>query len=732
MNYIQMEEREYKPLLEEVDNGNNIIINNKEYYNMYENNNINNDNIDIHERVPLGTPLTYISGNPGNYIQHIDMYNVEEEKKGKKRLATDIKYFNYFVTYFMISLIIICYYFYYGKYSRILYGINYNGKICGNDLYKYPYLYFPLTPKNPKPEILSTYAKCLESCPSSNIVSKDIADLNKDKNKDKNKYFVESYFFSYKKKNNNNNNIVIDKRGNSATNIVYSDYTKSPNNNLYVEYSLNSPYYDTVNIMNICYPKDKLLREKVANIIFTDRYKTFVNLFSLHNSFIFIFLFVFTTIVLCFLYLLFLYISSTPTFHLFLISFVSLMFFLPIYFIHKHLYMIYNPVKTSLFSHQYFISIFICIIIFIQSIFFLSIFFIYKSTYKYTSQIIGITLNFIYKMTNIIYSPIIVSSISFIWFFVWLYIYIMIMTAGGVDEKRLRMELDSNGFSEIMPLQKFFYYFKSSSFFSILWVYSYFFICEILQNLNQFTINYLGTVWYFSDKSNFPKQNNVWKVMKTIINYHLGSLILSSFINLLFKPLRVIFFWTNSTLSLPFFYNHIIHKIKHNFYIFLKPISKIIDSYTSAAYCEMSISSYNYLFACDTSCKKLINSTSPAAALHGITYILNIIFPCFTTLIITFLSFNIFNNFQRYNDLYSSNFIPNPFFASLIIGTLCGIISSYFITLISSLSDCILYCFVCECYKNQMIDEDPMRNIFTPPMLRNFILEIYDEYNSNL
>ncbi|ETW34005.1 hypothetical protein PFTANZ_05278, partial [Plasmodium falciparum Tanzania (2000708)] len=92
----------------------------------------------------------------------------------------------------------------------------------------------------------------------------------------------------------------------------------------------------------------------------------------------------------------------------------------------------------------------------------------------------------------------------------------------------------------------------------------------------------------------------------------------------------------------------------------------------------------------------------------------------------------IFNNFQRYNDLYSSNFIPNPFFASLIIGTLCGIISSYFITLISSLSDCILYCFVCECYKNQMIDEDPMRNIFTPPMLRNFILEIYDEYNSNL
>ncbi|KOB58765.1 hypothetical protein PFHG_00512 [Plasmodium falciparum HB3] len=33
----------------------------------------------------------------------------------------------------------------------------------------------------------------------------------------------------------------------------------------------------------------------------------------------------------------------------------------------------------------------------------------------------------------------------------------------------------------------------------------------------------------------------------------------------------------------------------------------------------MSISSYNYLFACDTSCKKLINSTSPAAALHGVT-----------------------------------------------------------------------------------------------------------------
>ncbi|KOB58763.1 hypothetical protein PFHG_00510 [Plasmodium falciparum HB3] len=347
MNYIEMEEREYKPLIEEVDNGNNIIINNKEYYNMYENNNINNDNINIHERVPLGTPLTYISGNPGDYIQHIDMYNVEEEKKGKKRLATDIKYFNYFVTYFMISLIIIFYYFYYGKYSRILYGINYNGKICGKDLHKYPYLYFPLTPKNPKPEILSTYAKCLESCPSSNIVSKDIADLNKDKNKDKNKYFVESYFFSYKKNNNNNNNIVIDKRGNSATNIVYSDYTKSPNNNLYVEYSLNSPYYDTVNIMNICYPKDKLLREKVAKIIFTDRYKTFVNLFSLHNSFIFIFLFVFTTI------------------------------------------------------------------------------------------IIGITLNFIYKMTNIIYSPIIVSSISFVWFFVWLYIYIMIMTAGGVHEKRV-------------------------------------------------------------------------------------------------------------------------------------------------------------------------------------------------------------------------------------------------------------------------------------------------------
>ncbi|CRH03833.1 inner membrane complex suture component, putative [Plasmodium relictum] len=727
MNYANVKEQsEYEALNEEVEDGTNMKINTQDYYNLYENN-INCDNINnASEHIPLGTPLTYIAGNPNDPIPNMGNGNID----GKKRMHTDRKYAGYFVSYVSFLLIIVFYYFYYGKYARILYGMNYNGKTCGSDLKQNKYLYFPLSPKTSKPEILNKYGKCLESCPTSDDTSKRKIYLNEDTNKNnKNKgFFDDSYLFSDK----NKKKVVMDKKGNTTTNVVYSDYTKSSNNNLYVEYSLNSPYYDTTNIMNICFPKDKSLREKVVNIIFTNRYKTFVNLFSFHNSLYFVVIFVLITTILSFIYLLFLYHLPTPSFHLFLILFLASMICFPIYFIHKHLYLLFNPLKGSLFSYHYFISILICFIILLHGIISLFIIFIYRNTYKYTSKLIGICLNFIYNISNILYAPVIVTIISLAWFLIWVYTYIYIMTAGSLYEKRLNLELDSNGNSEIVSLQKFFYYFKTSYIFSIFWIYLYFFVCEILQSLNQFAISYLGAVWYFSDKVRFHKNINVGETMKTILDYHFGSLVLSSFINLSIKLLRVLFFWANSTLSLPFFFNDLIHNLKERFYFILRPVSKLIDLHTMSAYCEMSMTSYPYLFACDTSSKKLINSTSPAASLHGTTYILNIIFPCFTTMIMTFLSFNIFNNFQRYSDLFSPNFVPNPFFASFVIGILCGIITSYFITTISTLADTVLYCFICECYQKQMIDENPLKKIFTPILLRDLILDIYDEYNSNL
>ncbi|WBY57894.1 inner membrane complex suture component [Plasmodium yoelii yoelii] len=81
----------------------------------------------------------------------------------------------------------------------------------------------------------------------------------------------------------------------------------------------------------------------------------------------------------------------------------------------------------------------------------------------------------------------------------------------------------------------------------------------------------------------------------------------------------------------------------------------------------MSMTLYPYVTSCHISSKKLTNSTSPAAALHGISYITNIIFPGFTTMIITFFAFNIFNNFQTYNNIFSPRYIPNPFFSALVI-----------------------------------------------------------------
>ncbi|SCP02637.1 inner membrane complex suture component, putative [Plasmodium malariae] len=739
---------EYEALIDDGQhaNANNAGMNTEEYYNIY-GNNINSANINnvdsTNEHVPLGTPLTYIVGNEGEYIGNMHCENSQE----KKRLLTDLKYCSFFIGYIIILLFIILYYLYYGEYARILYGTNYNGQICGKHLKKYAYLYYPLSPKSSKPDILNRYAKCVESCPTSNEYNnnkklknsltkggekneKNENNMTSTTNK-KNIQNIKSFFensFSFFDKNKKN--VIMDKKGNTTTNVVYSDYTKSSNSNVYVEYSLNSPYYDSTNIMNICYPKDKTLREKVIYTVFTNRYKVFVNLFSFHNSFFFVFLFVFISLFLCFIYLLLLYYISTTAFHFFLISFPCLMLFCPIYFIHKHLYLIFNPVKGSFFSYHYILSILLCLAIVAHGIISFFILYLYKNTYKYTSRLISITLNFIYNMSTMLYSPIVVSLLSFIWFLISARLYVYIMTAGSTYENRIYLELDSNGNSEIVSLQKIFFYFKSSYLFSIFWIYSFFFVCEILQSLNQFTISYLGTVWYFGDKNSSNYNISGDETMKTILNHHFGSLILSSFISLSTKHMRILFFWTNSTLSLPFFFDHSIQHLKEKFQFILKPISEMIDKYTMSAYCEMSMTSYPYLQACDISSKKLVNSTSPAASLHGITYILNIIIPCFTILVVTFFSFNIFNNFQRYNDLFSPNFIPNPFFAALTIGVLCGIITSYFITVIPTLADSILYCFICECYQKQMIDESPMRKIFTPILLREFILEIYEEYNT--
>ncbi|SCP06112.1 inner membrane complex suture component, putative [Plasmodium ovale] len=747
MSYSNVNEQgEYAALVEGTQGEGDLNANTQDYYDIYGNNitgettnnaaymdnptnmrivaNMSNGG-GVDEEAPLGTPLTYVIGKEGEYSGSVDYGQVGE----RKRLYTDLKYTRYFLIYVICLLVILCYYFYYGEYARILYGTNYNGKICGKHLKNYPYLYYPLSPKTSKGEILSKYGKCLESCPTSDhLGEKQSNELVKDGDKKKKSFFEDSFFFFDKNKKRE----ITDKKGNKTTNVVYSDYTKSTNNNLYVEYSLNSPFYDTTNIMNICYPKDKILRQKIINIIFTNRYKTFVNLFSLHNSFFFVFLFVLIAVGLSFIYLLFLHYFPTLTFHIFLISYILSVLFFPIYFIHKHLYLLFNPVKGSLFSYHYLLSILICFVILAHGIISFFMLYIYKNTYKYTSRLVEITLNFIYNMSNMLYAPIVITAISLVWFLLWTCAYIYVMTAGTLYEQRLNLELDSNGNSEIVSLQKVFYYFKSSYFFSILWIYLYFFICEILQSLNQFTISYLGAVWYFCDKNSLNYNLSAGATMRTILSYHFGSLVLSSFINLCTKHFRVFFFWTNSTLSLPFFFSDLIHSLKGRFHFVLKPISRIIDMYTISAYCEMSMTSYPYSLACHTSSKKLINSTSPAASLHGITYVLNIIFPCFTTLVVTFFSFNIFNSFQAYNDLFSPSFIPNPFFVSLTIGVLCGVITSYFITIVSTLADSVLYCFICECYQKQMIDENPLRKIYTPTLLRELILEMYEEYNTRM
>ncbi|ANQ10709.1 Uncharacterized protein PCOAH_00048240 [Plasmodium coatneyi] len=750
MNHTDAASRgEYEALVEGVDPMGSRRIDAHELSNIY-GNDITSGRVNMGEspteQVPLGTPLTYMVGNGGEHIvgSHLEGRHTKyDHAQGSRRTHTDHKYTAYFFAYMLVlSICMICY-LYHGDYARILYGTNYNGKICGKDMKKHSYLYFPLSPKLSKMEILSKYGKCLESCPTSDEANKmkkekDGERTNRSDNaemKEKAPYLdnplfntsSSSYTSLFVKKKPKQ---IIDKQGNKATNVVYSDYTKSTNNNLYVEYSLISPYYDTINIMNICYPLDKGLREKVVNVIFTDRYKVFVNLFSFNNSFVYIFVFIVLSLFLCVLYLCCMYYLSSLSLHLALFLFSFSMLFYPVYFIHKHLFLLFHPIKGAFFSYHYLVSIFVCFGLLAHGVIFLFVLYLYRNTYKYTHRLITITLDFVSSMSNLLYSPCIVSAASLAWFFLWMYGYIYVMTAGTLHEQRLNLELDSNGNSEIVSLQKVFHYFRSSYIFSIFWIYTYFFVCEILQSLNQFTISYLGAVWYFCDKDSVNYKLSAQATMKTILNYHLGSLILSSFINLWTKYLRVLFFWANSTLSLPFFDSESIYKLKERFALFLRPISHLIDTHTMAAYCEISMTSYPYRLACSTSSKKLINSTSPAASLHGITYIVNILFPCLTTLGVTFLSFTIFNNFDRYGNLLSPSFVPNPFFAALTIGVLCGMITSHFITTVSTLTDTILYCFICECYQKQMIDENPLRTVFTPPLLKELILEIYQEYSA--
>ncbi|VWU51803.1 inner membrane complex suture component, putative [Hepatocystis sp. ex Piliocolobus tephrosceles] len=723
MNFINSDTKgEYEALISgsEVDDNKCINNNDENSNNLTKKEKSNSDNIDNvndmnkNENLNIvGSPLTYVADSDGEYMENINYENIEN----MRRVETDIKYYKFFIIYALSLFVIICYYFYYGNYYRILYGINYNGKICGKDLKKYPYLYFPISPKNTKNEILHDYMKCLESCPTINEYDEkateeehnlhkneenniiDMKPVSGEENNKKNK--KEGFFKSLFHFNKTKKNVILDKHGNETTNIVYSDYTKNKDNNLYVEYSLNSPFYDTTNIMNICYPKDKTLRHKVINTIFTNRYKTFVNLFSFHNSFFLILVFVFFIIILSFTYLFFLYFFSVGTFYFFFVCYFFSIVLIPLYFIHKHLYLIFNPIKGSLFSYHYGVSILICFIILIHGVISLFILYIYKNTYKYTSRLISVILNFVNEMPNVLYAPLTITILSFAWFAIWVCTYIHIMTAGTVEEKRITFDMDTNGNSQVVSLQKVFHYFQSSYLFSFLWICVYFFICEILQSLNQFSISYLGTVWYFSDKNKLNYNLNTGMAMKTIINYHMGSLVLSSFITLCTKHLRILFFWTNSTLSLPFFFNDIIYNVKKKFRFILAPISRLIDMYTTSSFCE-------------------------------ITYVLDIIFPCFTTLIMTFFSFNIFNNFQRYSDVHSSHFIPNPFFAALTIGVLCGLITSYFITVISTLSDTVLYCFVCECYQKQIIDEDPLQKTYTPSLLKELILELYEEHNAKI
>ncbi|KEG03031.1 hypothetical protein YYE_01962 [Plasmodium vinckei vinckei] len=659
-------------------NKTNEVTNNN---NIFENNDKRND-----DKFELGSPLNYTTENGEEPFEKY-CYNINETKK----IETDVKYYGHFFVSLIFLGFFILYYIYYGDYSRILYGTNYNGKVCGKNLNSFKYLYYPLSPKTSKYEILKNYPKCLESCPTVENGSDNKTDEeNLDVEKKKKNFFEDNFFFPFKKSSDKNVGKIMDKNGNTETNVVYADYTKGPNNNLYVEYSLNSKYYDTVNIMNICYPRDKTLREKVINIVFTNRYKIFVNLFSLYNSFFFVFLFIIVSIALSLLYIVSLYSFPASTFYIFLIFYLISLFFIPIYLVHNHLYLVFDPIK-------------------------------------------GITLKYIRDIPNVIYAPAIVSFASVFWSCVWIYFYVHIITSGTSYDQKLDLDLDTNGNSKIMSLKKVFYYFKSSYIFSMIWIYVYFFICEMLQSLNQFTICHLGrTMWYFSDKKKFEGSRNVVEEMKTILKYHFGSIVLSSFVNMSTKHLRVLFFWINKTLSLPFFFNELIYNIKERFHFILNPMSKIVDTYTTSAYCEMSMTSHPYMISCHLSSKKLTNSTSPAAALHGISYITNIIFPGFSTMIITFFAFNIFNNFKMYNNIFSPSYIPNPFFSALIIGVICGIITSYFITIISTLADTFLYCFICECYQKQMIDENPLRKTFTPDLLREFILEIYEDYNSKL
>lgn len=190
-------------MLIEFPNATNNNNDEKNYYEIYDNNgidgSINNNHIcenneeKNNQGVEFGNSLNYTIGDKESFGKYC--YNINE----KKNIETDIKYYSYFFISLIFLGFFILYYIYHGDYSRILYGTNYNGQICGKDLKSFKYLYYPLSPKTSKFEILKKYPKCLESCPTSDFSEHKTDEENFDVEKKKKIFLRISFFFPLKK-----------------------------------------------------------------------------------------------------------------------------------------------------------------------------------------------------------------------------------------------------------------------------------------------------------------------------------------------------------------------------------------------------------------------------------------------------------------------------------------------------------------------------------------------------
>eukprot|EP00914_Ancora_sagittata_P017159 GHVO01033857.1.p1 GENE.GHVO01033857.1~~GHVO01033857.1.p1 ORF type:complete len:683 (-),score=10.83 GHVO01033857.1:116-2164(-) len=631
-------------------------------------------------------PMTYVtSSSPRPRQTH------------RTRSMTDSGCFVIFAVFLAGMGIVALYSLMHGEPARLYKGVNFNGKTCGYHagVQQLPYLYYPLDPSNSNSmTLLVEDGRCVKFCPSSEDVKAG-------------------------------RTIPVTKR--------HTEPGKDGGSVLTVEYNLHTPAYSSEIVGNaLCLPKESRLRAQAAHAFGIRWRQIAFAIGSMSAAFpvmisyavVGVAVAIGITSLLQWIPSLVLWVSSIYLVCTMIGGGISLMHFGNRGLIHD--------IGATIFMLNYRWTVIIGAALVISGVAVAFSLWAAGGALNNAVKSLELANDVLYDIPGVVMlAPFTSAGAIFIWMILWIGLSLYVFSLGEYVTGIIQFPLGLNGGGQYLSLHRHLVYPISAVIAILYWCLGSCWIMETINSFSHFVVAYTGTAWYFSPPvpGTNGKERNVGPspslfALYTSLSYHIGSFAIGGIVMGITRLFRTFFCWASSKYARS--RDPCLQVLLHTFDCCIVPIRHLVDTFSTAGYVEMALSSLPFHAAMVTSARRHCGGVvPPSARLTGsVTMISWVICGC-VSLTMALLCHLSVTKADYYTHHSSASYVASPIFVSAVTAVFVAYLTAQFTAVYDVTADSLLYSFTVEAFEAGADDHTGKFN--APPQLRQLLLSVMED-----